>query len=39
MAYLRDVLPRLPSMTNHQIGHITPANWLKSHQLAGQLAA
>ncbi len=39
MAYLRDVLSRLPSMTNHQIGHITPANWLKSHQLAGQLAA
>ena len=39
LAYLRDVLSRLPSMTNHQIGHITPANWLKSHQSAAQLAA
>ena len=34
MAYLRDVLSRLPSMPNHQIGLITPANWLKSRQLA-----
>lgn len=29
-AYLRDVLLRLPHMTNHQIPEITPARWSKS---------
>ena len=29
-AYLRDVLTRLPSMTNWQIKHVTPAAWAKS---------
>jgi len=28
-AYLRDVLTRLPSMTNHQVHKVTPANWAK----------
>ena len=26
--YLRDVLTRLPSMTNRQTHELTPANWL-----------
>ena len=29
-AYLKDVLTRLPTMTNHQIIEITPAAWAKS---------
>jgi transposase len=29
-AYLRDVLTRLPTMTNHQVHEVTPANWAKS---------
>ena len=28
-AYLRDVLTRLPNMTNHQIPEVTPAAWAK----------
>jgi hypothetical protein len=28
-AYLRDVLTRLPSMTNWQIKHVTPEAWAK----------
>ncbi len=31
-AYLRDVLSRLPRMTNHQIPEITPEAWAKSHR-------
>jgi len=31
-AYLRDVLSRLPRMTNHQIPQITPEAWAKSHR-------
>ena len=27
--YLRDVLSRLPNMTNHQIPEVIPANWGK----------
>ena len=29
-AYLRDVLTRLPSMTNWQIKHVTPEAWAKT---------
>lgn len=35
--YLRDVLTRLPGMTNHQVPDVTPAAWRKNqkqHQLA-----
>jgi len=28
-AYLRDVLTRLPNMTNHQIPEVIPAVWAK----------
>lgn len=31
-AYLRDVLSRLPHMTNQQIPQLTPAAWAKAHQ-------
>jgi transposase len=37
-AYLRDALTRLPQMTNHQIGELTPANWAK-HQTSLQKAS
>jgi transposase len=30
-AYLRDVLTRLPNMTNHQVPRVTPAAWTKAH--------
>ena len=30
--YLRDVLSRLPSMTNHQIPEVIPANWGKTRR-------
>jgi transposase len=30
-AYLRDVLTRLPNMTNHQVPTVTPAAWVKAH--------
>ena len=30
-AYLKDVLTRLPSMTNWQIHEVTPAAWAKAH--------
>jgi len=29
--YLRDVLTRLPTMTNHQVSTVTPAAWAKVH--------
>ena len=29
-AYLKDVLTRLPRMTNHQIPEVTPTAWAKS---------
>ena len=28
--YLRDVLTRLPNMTNRQVPEVTPAAWLKA---------
>lgn len=31
-AYLRDVLTRLPTLTNHQISDITPAAWAKAQK-------
>jgi len=31
-AYLRDVLTRLPNMTNHQIYEVTPAAWQKTQK-------
>ena|SRR5579883_178481 len=33
-AYLKDVLTRLPKMTNHQIPEITPAAWPARHSPA-----
>ena len=30
--YLRDLLSRLPSMTNQQTRSLTPANWLKERR-------
>ncbi len=38
--YLKDVLTRLPTMTNHQIPEVTPAAWAKARrQLQRQAAA
>jgi hypothetical protein len=31
-AYLRDVLTRLPNLTNRQVPEITPAAWAKARQ-------
>ena len=31
-AYLREVLTRLPHMTNRQIPEVTPAAWAKAHR-------
>jgi transposase len=30
-AYLKDVLTRLPTMTNHQVPEVTPEAWAKAH--------
>jgi transposase len=39
-AYLRDVLTRLPRMTNHQIPEVTPTTWAKAQtQLQRQAAS
>jgi transposase len=39
-AYLKDVLTRLPTMTNHQIPEVTPAAWAKARlQLQRQAAS
>ncbi len=38
-AYLRDVLTRLPSMTNHQIPEITPAAWSASRAPSVRIAS
>ena len=38
-AYLRDVLTRLPNMTNRQIPEITPAAWAEARRTALQLAS
>lgn len=34
--YLRDVLTRLPAMTNHQLGEVMPEAWLKARSTAGR---
>ncbi len=39
MAYLRDVLTRLPSMTNWQIKDVTPAAWAASSSISPSLRA
>jgi transposase len=36
--YLRDVLTRLPHMTNHQIPEVTPEAWAKSHRISAKAA-
>lgn len=38
-AYLKDVLTRLPSMTNWQIADITPAAWARTRQVKGRVAS
>jgi transposase len=39
-AYLKDVLTRLPTMTNHQIPEVTPAAWAKARlQMQRQAAS
>ena len=38
-AYLRDVLTRLPGMTNHQIAELTPQAWAKTRTCQAPLAA
>jgi transposase len=38
-AYLKDVLTRLPNMTNHQIHQVTPQAWAKAKLLLQQQAA
>jgi len=37
--YLKDVLERLPSTTNHEVGQLTPLNWQKTRQQQVKLAA
>ncbi len=39
LSYLRDVLTRLPSMTNRQIPEVMPAEWAKSQAAQLQKAA
>lgn len=36
--YLRDVLTRLPQMTNHQVPEVTPEAWAKARQQAQRAA-
>jgi transposase len=38
-AYLKDMLTRLPKMTNHQIHEVTPAAWAKTQTQLQQQAA
>jgi hypothetical protein len=38
-AYLKDVLTRLPNMTNHQIPEVTPQAWAKARLLLQRQAA
>jgi len=37
--YLKDVLERLPSTTNQQVGQLTPLHWKKGRQVEVKLAA
>jgi transposase len=38
-SYLRDILTRLPRMTNRQISEVTPKTWSKKHQKLQRLAS
>ncbi len=38
-AYLREVLTRLPNMTNHQIPEVTPQTWTKTQPPVQRLAS
>lgn len=38
-AYLKDVLTRLPNMTNRQIPEVTPCAWAKAHLQVQRQAA
>jgi hypothetical protein len=38
-AYLKDILTRLPALTNRQVPEITPANWGKARPVPRTLAA
>jgi len=38
-AYLKDVLERLPTMTNQQVAQLTPLNWKNAHPSPFKLAA
>jgi transposase len=38
-SYLRDVLTRLPFMTNWQVKHVTPEAWARPRSLAAATAA
>ncbi len=38
-SYLRDVLTRLPTLTNRQIKDVTPDAWAKARQLTAQRQA
>ena len=37
--YLKDVLERLPSMTNQEVAQLTPLNWKRNRQAALKVAA
>ena len=39
LAYLRDVLSRLPSMTNWQVKEVTPEAWAKTASASSALLA
>lgn len=38
-AYLKDILQRLPTVTNQKVADLTPANWLKSQKSSRSQAA
>ena len=38
-AYLKDILTRLPTLTNHQVAEVVPANWGKTRPVPHTLAA
>jgi len=38
-AYLKDILDRLPGVTNHQVQTLTPLNWNKQRQAQRSQAA
>ena len=38
-AYFKDVLTRLPAMTNHQVPTLTPRAWARARRMAQALAS